>query len=220
MSEDPYDVLGVPRGADAAVLRAAYRQGARRFHPDAGPANPAEAARKFCRLTRAYHDAMRELDGRLSATPAASAPELAMLEVDWLLDGQQTSGDGLAPQCQLERPLAYARVNETLVFVISWAVALATGLAAMWSLTAAGLLETLGPSVGTGVLLAVAVAVYAAIVAAALGVLVLTRTTVRFVLQLHLRARRMLPWPSNRLADYSSTDDVSAGSRTLAPPSS
>jgi curved DNA-binding protein CbpA len=33
---DPYRVLGVPRGADAAQIHAAYRAAVRRTHPDAG----------------------------------------------------------------------------------------------------------------------------------------------------------------------------------------
>jgi curved DNA-binding protein CbpA len=38
---DPYAVLGVPRGADAASIHAAYRAAVRRTHPDAGGSSAA-----------------------------------------------------------------------------------------------------------------------------------------------------------------------------------
>lgn len=34
--EDPHQVLGVPRGASAAVIKKAYRQLVKQHHPDAG----------------------------------------------------------------------------------------------------------------------------------------------------------------------------------------
>lgn len=37
MAQDPYQVLGVKRGADAAAIRAAYRKLAKRYHPDRNP---------------------------------------------------------------------------------------------------------------------------------------------------------------------------------------
>lgn len=49
--ENYYAILGVPINADSAVLKRAYRQLARRFHPDlAGP----EAAIEMKRINRAY----------------------------------------------------------------------------------------------------------------------------------------------------------------------
>src|SRR4030088_2625370 len=42
---DPYEVLGVPRGASAAAIKSAYRKLAKNHHPDANKNDPKSAAR-------------------------------------------------------------------------------------------------------------------------------------------------------------------------------
>src|SRR5258708_1581467 len=42
---DPYEVVGVPRGASAAVIKSAYRKLAKKHHPDANKNDPKSAAR-------------------------------------------------------------------------------------------------------------------------------------------------------------------------------
>lgn len=50
---DYYEVLGVDRNADEAALKKAYRQLAKKYHPDVNPGN-AEAEAKFKEATEAY----------------------------------------------------------------------------------------------------------------------------------------------------------------------
>lgn len=51
---DHYLVLGVPRTADAATIRAAYVALAKRYHPDVASGNPELAAFNFRQITDAY----------------------------------------------------------------------------------------------------------------------------------------------------------------------
>ncbi|KAM3723747.1 DnaJ [Dirofilaria immitis] len=49
-----YNVLGVPRNADAVAIRKAYRKLALQWHPDKNPNNNEVAEKKFKRITQAY----------------------------------------------------------------------------------------------------------------------------------------------------------------------
>ena len=50
---DPYDVLGVPKGASAGNIKSAFRRLAKKLHPDANKNDPKSAAR-FSELNSAY----------------------------------------------------------------------------------------------------------------------------------------------------------------------
>jgi DnaJ-class molecular chaperone len=50
---DPYEVLGVQRGASAADIKSAFRRLAKKLHPDANKKDP-KAASKFAELNAAY----------------------------------------------------------------------------------------------------------------------------------------------------------------------
>ncbi|CAE8619257.1 unnamed protein product [Polarella glacialis] len=55
--ESPYDVIGVPQGADKSEVRALFRKRAQAEHPDVNPDNP-EAAENFQELVAAYNAIM------------------------------------------------------------------------------------------------------------------------------------------------------------------
>src|SRR4051812_42324443 len=50
---DPYEVLGVARGASAAEIKSAFRKLAKKHHPDANK-NDSKAASRFSELNAAY----------------------------------------------------------------------------------------------------------------------------------------------------------------------
>ena len=50
---DPYEVLGVPRGADDTQIKKAFRTLARELHPDVNTEDP-EAEEKFKEAAEAY----------------------------------------------------------------------------------------------------------------------------------------------------------------------
>jgi curved DNA-binding protein len=53
MAETPYEILGVPKTADADTIRKAYRKLARKHHPDVNPGD-AKAEDAFKRVSAAY----------------------------------------------------------------------------------------------------------------------------------------------------------------------
>ena len=59
---DPYQTLGVARGADEAAIKKAYRKLAKELHPDRNTDNP-KAAERFSQVTNAY-DLLSDKDKR------------------------------------------------------------------------------------------------------------------------------------------------------------
>src|SRR3981081_773049 len=59
---DPYDVLGVSKGASAAEIKSAFRRQAKKLHPDANKHDP-KAATRFAELNAAY-EILGEADKR------------------------------------------------------------------------------------------------------------------------------------------------------------
>jgi DnaJ-class molecular chaperone len=62
VSKDPYEVLGVAKGASQDDIRKAYRKLAKKLHPDLNPGNP-EAADRF-KDVAAAHDLLGDSDKR------------------------------------------------------------------------------------------------------------------------------------------------------------
>jgi len=87
-ARDPYEVLGVPRTATAAEIRAAYHALVAQYHPDRHQGNPlaALASEKMVELNRAY-EALSEPSRRnvVDDFPAAArpAPPAAARRTSW-----------------------------------------------------------------------------------------------------------------------------------------
>ena len=66
---DPYDVLGVARGASDDDIKKAYRKLSRLYHPDANVNNPnkAQAEEKFKEVQQAYQQIQQEKEGGYSS---------------------------------------------------------------------------------------------------------------------------------------------------------
>ena len=68
MMTDPYEVLGLKRGASDEEIKKAYRRLSRKYHPDANVNNPnaAEAEEKFKQVQAAYDQIMKEKESGYS----------------------------------------------------------------------------------------------------------------------------------------------------------
>lgn len=66
---DPYKILGTPKDATASEIQRAYRQKARKHHPDAGG-----DAWAFQQVQQAYEEIMRARSNQASKAPASSKP--------------------------------------------------------------------------------------------------------------------------------------------------
>ena len=73
---DPYEVLGVSRGASDDEIKKAYRKLSRTYHPDANINNPnkAEAEEKFKQVQQAYKQIMDEREHGTSYQNAGVDP--------------------------------------------------------------------------------------------------------------------------------------------------
>lgn len=91
---DPYSVLGLKKGATEEEVRHAYRQMARRWHPDRFPAGPERmwAEDKMAEINQAHREIVSGEAGRLSSAHASSASESEQLQdVRKLMDLGQNS---------------------------------------------------------------------------------------------------------------------------------
>jgi curved DNA-binding protein CbpA len=78
VSRDPYQVLGVPRGASREELHDAYRRLVKLHHPDRNGGS-AESTRRFQEIQQAY-DEVRSQPGKPPASDASVEARMADLE--------------------------------------------------------------------------------------------------------------------------------------------
>lgn len=59
--EDYYEVLGVARDTDEAMIRRVWRKKGQQYHPDNNPTDP-DAAEKFAKIREAYEVSLWEAE--------------------------------------------------------------------------------------------------------------------------------------------------------------
>ena len=113
---DPYKVLNVPVGADASVIKKAYRALSLQYHPDKNP-DP-EATRIFTeQITPAYKtltdDAARENYEKYGHPDGTQAPKLGVALPQWMF-GKDGTGPIVLAVCAITRMNRYAGSNGVL----------------------------------------------------------------------------------------------------------
>ena len=99
MAVDPYSALGVPRGADKAEIKKAYRAKAKRTHPDAGGTVEqfGELQRCYDLLVddtrRAHYDRTGEFQGREPDNAQANLLEMVSTLLDLVMQDAGQRGE-------------------------------------------------------------------------------------------------------------------------------
>ncbi len=122
--KDPYDILGVPRTADDEQIKNAYRELARKYHPDNYTDNPLSdlASEKMKEINDAYDAIMNERRSggkrRYAGTGGASSfPEVRSLIAQNRLDQAQELLDGVPPE---QRNAEWYFLNGTVLYRRGW----------------------------------------------------------------------------------------------------
>lgn len=117
---DPYAVLGVPKNATDEEIKKAYRELARKYHPDNFADNPLSdlAAEKMKEINDAYDAIMNARRGNASGAGGASAfPEIRNLINQNRLEQAQELLDGIPPQ---SRTAEWYFLNGTVLYRRGW----------------------------------------------------------------------------------------------------
>lgn len=126
--KDPYSVLGIPKNATDEEVKNAYREQARKYHPDHYTDNPLAdlAAEKMKEINEAYDQIMDERRNKGSAhkrsggdySSASSAfPEVRSLINQGRLEEAQEILDGVPPQ---SRNAEWYFLNGTVLYRRGW----------------------------------------------------------------------------------------------------
>ena len=116
MIEDPYKVLGISPDASDDEIKRAYRQLAKKYHPDVNPGD-AEAARKMQQVNAAYEQIKNPEKATGSTNTGSSYGGYGSYGYDpfggaWQRQSQQHSGDQY--QRAAEQYIRYRRYQEAL----------------------------------------------------------------------------------------------------------
>lgn len=204
MEDNPFDILGIPRDATLADVRAAYRNRVLSCHPDTCPDDTEEATRRFTELTSAYKAACRALRHEDEAAPQVRTYTPA----DFSRLGPGLDDRMAGPVDWRVQPPAQRRVlptrDETAVFVGFWVLAmvLSLGVVLAWSPVRTHVFGA--DKMGMGDVVAVAAAsvgVYVGVLAATVALLVASRKVVWLIVQFGVRLRRLLPAPTRKLPE-------------------
>lgn len=100
---DPYQVLGISRGASDDEVKKAYRTLSRKYHPDANINNPNkdQAEERFKQVQQAYDQIMKERQQGYSEGPAGDGPFGGFYGRYYYNDaGNHSSNGGASPKLQ------------------------------------------------------------------------------------------------------------------------
>lgn len=123
--KNPYDVLGVPRDASDEQVKNAYRELARKYHPDNYADNPLSdlAGEKMQEINEAYDSIINERRGRGTSKAGAysnsssSFPEIKSLINSNRLEQAQELLDGVPPE---NRNAEWYFLNGTVLYRRGW----------------------------------------------------------------------------------------------------
>ncbi len=124
--KDPYSVLGISKNATDDEVKAAYREQARKYHPDNYVDNPLSdlAAEKMKEINDAYDEIMNARRGKKSTSGssytsggASSFPEVRTLINQNRLEEAQEILDGVPPQ---SRDAEWYFLNGTVQYRRGW----------------------------------------------------------------------------------------------------
>ena len=127
---DPYEVLGIARGATVEQIRTAYRKAALKYHPDNCPGDRSGAYEQFRRITTAYRAVMKYLrpHAAVGADGTCSPAGFALHDVGWVFISAEQARAASPAERLRTRKMTYATRNETSLFFVLWLASLALSI--------------------------------------------------------------------------------------------
>jgi hypothetical protein len=130
MDTDPYDLLGITRGASLEEVRAAYHKAVLTYHPDAFDGDTQEAERRFRKIVEAYETVLRQLpSSEVERKRAVSPADMARKEM-----AHSLAGAALSPRRRFVDRRRVFRAIVTVLFITyaGWGLRTLDGVEAYW----------------------------------------------------------------------------------------